>query len=241
MTLRQKFVAAFAAVAAIVAATVGIVAYGTTEHALHDEINVSLAAAVSALANGGSVSSISLAGTQGPPGDQHHDDGPEAIVETAQSIGADGVVTHLSGAAITLPVSGDALRIARGATAGLRVVDRVTVDNATYQVLTQSLGGAKGAVQVGQDLEQAARVLRHLAIVTALVGLAVLILACVGGWWLARRITRRLTALTEMAETVSQDGDLDVVFAMPGRDEVGRLSSSLQLMVDQLSASKLAQ
>ena len=64
MTLRQKFVTAFAAVAAIVAAIIGGVAYGTTEHALHNEINVSLAAAVSALANGGSVSSIPLAGTR---------------------------------------------------------------------------------------------------------------------------------------------------------------------------------
>src|SRR6195952_1337381 len=241
MTLRQKFVAAFAAVAAIVAATVGIVAYGTTEHALHDEINVSLAAAVSALANGGSVSSISLAGTQGPPGDQHHDDGQETIVQTAQSIDAAGGVTHLSGATVALPVSENALRIARVSTAGLRVVDEVTIDGTTYQVLTQALGGTKGAVQVGQDLDQAARVLRHLAIVTVLVGLAVLVLAAAGGWWLARRLTRRLTALTGMAETVSQHHDLDVVFAMPGQDEVGRLSSSLQSMVDQLSASKLAQ
>ena len=241
MTLRQKFVTAFAAVAAIVAAIIGGVAYGTTEHALHNEINVSLAAAVSALANGGSVSSISLAGTQGPPGDQHHDDGPETIVQTAQSIDADGVVTHLSGAAVTLPVSANALRVAGGSTAGLRVVDEVTVGGTTYQVLTQSLGGTKGAVQVGQDLDQAARVLGHLAIVTVLVGLAVLVMAAAGGWWLARRLTRRLTALTGMAETVSQHHDLDVVFAMPGQDEVGRLSSSLQSMVDQLSASKLAQ
>ncbi len=177
---------------------------------------MSLASAVSALANGGSVSSISLAGTQGPPGDQHRDDGPETIVETAQSIGADGTVTHLSGATVTLPVSRDALRIAEGSTAGLRVVDEVTVGGTTYQVLTQSLGGTRGAVQVGQDLDQAARVLEHLAIVTVLVGLAVLLLAAAAGWWLARRLTRRLTALTGMAETVSQHGDLDVAFAMPG-------------------------
>lgn len=241
MTLRQKFVAAFAAVAAIVAATIGWVAYGTTERALHNEINVSLAAAVSTLATGGSLSTISLAGTQGPRGDQHHDGGPETIVETAQSVSATGVVTHLSGVAVTLPVSSHALQIAQGSTAGLRVVDQVTVGGTTYQVLTQSLGGTKGAVQVGRDLDEAARVLQHLAVVTLLVGLAVLMLAAAAGWLLARRITRRLTALTSMAETVSQRSDLDVAFAMPGRDEVGRLSSSLQSMVSQLSASKQAQ
>ena len=241
MTLRQKFVAAFAAVAAIAAATVGVVAYSTTERALHNEINVSLAAAVSALANGGSVSSISLAGTQGGTDGLHHGDGRETIVETAQSIGADGTVSHLSGATVTLPVSQEAMQIAKESTAGLRTVDQVTVGGTTYQVLTQSLGGAGGAVQVGQDLDQAAQILGHLAIVTVVVGLIVLLLAAAGGWWLAGRLTRRLTALTAMAETVSQDGHLDVAFAMPGRDEVGRLSSSLQSMVDQLSASKQAQ
>src|SRR5205823_3203720 len=74
MTLRQKFVAAFAAVALFVAASIGWVTYGTTERALHNEINVSLATAVSTLAAGGSLSTISLAGTQGPA-DEHHDDG----------------------------------------------------------------------------------------------------------------------------------------------------------------------
>jgi two-component system sensor histidine kinase MprB len=241
MTLRQKFVAAFAAVAAIVAATVGWVSYGTTEHALHNEINVSLASAVTTLAAGGSLATISLAGTQGPPGDQHHDDGPTTISETAQSVSTTGVVTHLSGVPVMMPVSAKALQIARGSAAGLRVVDQVTVGNTTYQVLTQSLGGSRGAVQVGRDLDEATRVLDHLATVTLLVGLGVLLVAATAGWWLARRITRRLTALTSMAETVSHHGDLDVAFAMPGRDEVGRLSSSLQSMVDQLSASKQAQ
>src|ERR1700710_441145 len=202
MTLRQKFVAAFADVAAVVAVTIGWVAYGTTERALHNEINVSLATAVSTLAAGGSLSTISLAGTQERAGDDHHDDGPSTISETAQSVSSTGVVTHLSGAAATLPVSPEALRIAQGSTAGLRVVDKATVGHTTYQVLTQSLGGAKGAVQVGRDLDEAARVLQHLAIVTLLVGLAVLLAACSAGWWLAPRITRRLTALTSMAETV---------------------------------------
>ncbi|SDP27519.1 two-component system, OmpR family, sensor histidine kinase MprB [Nakamurella panacisegetis] len=242
MTLRQKFVAAFAAVAAVVAVTIGWVAYGTTEHALHNEINVSLVSAVSTLAAGGSLSSISLEGTQGAPGDQqHHGDGPSTMSETAQSVSVTGAVTHLSGVTVALPVSPRALQIAQGSTAGLRTIDQVVVGNTTYQVLTQSLGGTKGAVQVGRDLNEAARVLRNLAVVTVLVALAVLLVAGAAGWWLARRLTRRLTALTSMAETVGQHGSLDVAFAMPGRDEVGRLSSSLQSMVGELSRSKQAQ
>ncbi len=240
MTLRQKFVLAFALVAAVAAGIVGYVAYGTTERALHNEINVSLATAADTLANGGSLTAISLAGTQGPGGDTYHG-GQDTIIETAQSVSVDGATAHLSGATVDLPVSARALAVAGGSKAGLRVVDQVSVGGTTYQVLTQSLGGTKGAVQVGRDLDEPARILRHLAVVTALVGLAVLLLAASGGWLLARRITRRLTVLTGMAETVSQHGDLDVDFAMPGHDEVGRLSSALQSMVSQLSASRQAQ
>lgn len=251
MTLRQKFVLAFAVVAAVVAVAIGSVAYSTTERALHNEINVSLASAVSTLAAGGTLPTISLAGTQDPgAGDEHRGDNVQTIVETAQSVSAAGITGHLSGATVALPVSAQALALAKGSTAGLRVIDQVSVGGANYQVLTQSLGGQKGAVQVGRDLDEAARILRHLAIVTAVVGLGVLLLAGGAGWVLARRITRRLTLLTGMAETISRQGedgddgghgDPDVLFTMPGRDEVGRLSSSLHSMVSQLSSSRQAQ
>jgi two-component system sensor histidine kinase MprB len=241
VTLRRQFVVAFAAVAAIVAGITGWVGYAVTEYALHNEINVSLSSAAATLATGGSLTTLSLTGTQGPGGDQHGDD-PQTIVETAQSISADGAATHLSGVSVALPVSPQALALARSSTAGLRVVDQITVDGTTYQVLTQSLGGgSRGAVQVGRDLNEAARILGHLAVITVVVGLLVLILAALAGWLLGRRMTRRLTVLTGMAETVSRHNDLEVDFAMPGRDEVGRLSSSLQSMVSQLSASRQAQ
>ena len=240
MTLRQKFVLAFAAVAAVVAGTIGWVAYGTTEQALHNEINVSLASAASTLADGGSLATITLDGTQSP-GDGGKHDGADVIIETAQSISVTGAVTHLSGSTITLPVDARALSLARSSTAGQRATDQVSVDGTTYQVLTQSLGRARGAIQVGRDLGEAARILRHLAIVTVLVGLGVLLLAAAGGWLLARRITGRLTRLTGLAEKVSQHGDLAVEFAMPGRDEVGRLSASLHSMVAQLVGSRQAQ
>ena len=54
-TLRSKFVAAFAAVAFIVAALVGVISFSTTRHGLDDEINRSLASAATTLAAGGTV------------------------------------------------------------------------------------------------------------------------------------------------------------------------------------------
>ncbi|MET3803257.1 two-component system sensor histidine kinase MprB [Nakamurella sp. UYEF19] len=244
MTLRQKFVIAFAVVAAVVAGIIGAVAYSTTDHALRNEINVSLTSAVGTLAEGGSLAPISVGGTPGAAGsggDGRRSDGPDVIVETAQSISVAGTATHLSGVDVTLPISRQALDLAAGSTAGARVIDQVSVNGSTYLVLTQSLGGTKGAVQVGRDLDEAARILRNLALVTALVGLGVLLVAAGAGWWLARRITRRLTVLTGMAEIVSRHGQLEVDFLMPGKDEVGRLSASLHSMVGQLSSSQQAQ
>ena len=238
MSLRQKFVTAFAVIAAIVAGTIGTVAYTTTEHALRNEINVSLAAAMTALVAGGSLSDVV---TPSGPGPGDHHDGPQAVDESAQKIAADGTVSHLSGLTVPLPVGAEQRELAATSTAGRQSLDQVTVDGTTYQVLTQSLGGGKGAIQVGRDLGSALRVLRDVAEVTLIVGLGVLLLAAAFGWWLARRMTRRLTAITGLAETVSKDGKLDIDFAMPGRDEVGRLSASLQLMVNQLVASQQAQ
>lgn len=239
MSLRQKFVSSFAIIAAIVAVIVGWSAYRTTEHAMYNEINISLSSAVNTVAAGGTLDNTATVDTGRRPNEHH--DGSDAVVETAQSIAVDGSITHLAGVTVSLPVSKKAMVIAQGSAAGLRVEDQVTVGDVDYLVLTQSLGGDEGAVQVGRDLNESARVLDHLAIVTVLVGLGVLVLAAAAGWLLARRITRRLTLLAAKAETVSWDGAEATDFAMPGRDEVGRLSSSLQSMVSQLSASKLAQ
>ena len=77
-----------------------------------------------------------------------------------------------------------------------------------------------------------------LAFTIAVVGLLVLLIAAVAGWLVARQITRRLLGLTEVAERVSSTGDLDVPIPPGGRDEVGRLSTSLQVMLAELARSR---
>ena len=245
MTLRQKFVAAFAGVAAGVAVLVGFVSFSATAHAQTSEINRSLAAAATTLSSGGTLASGAAApGTVTIGADQgdHGRGSDEGIVQTAQAVSTTGAVTQLSGTKVDLPIDDRVLTLAKaGATAGDRLYRTVTVDGTSYQVLTQALGGKKGAIQVARNLDEAARILQRLAIVNVLVGLAVLLVAGVAGWLVARQITRRLTNLTAVAERVSSTGQLDVRIATKGRDEVGRLSTSLQSMLDELSASKEAQ
>ena len=81
-------------------------------------------------------------------------------------------------------------------------------------------------------------VLSDLAWTTFWVGLGVVLAAAAVGWLAARQITRRLTTLTEAAEQVSSTGYLDVDIPTRGRDEVTRLSRSMQAMLADLARSR---
>jgi two-component system sensor histidine kinase MprB len=66
----------------------------------------------------------------------------------------------------------------------------------------------------------------------------VVVAAALAGWWLARRITRRLLLLTDAAEQVSATGRLDIAVPVRGHDEVGRLSATLDGMLGELARSR---
>ena len=238
MTLRQKFVVAFATVALVVAVAVGSFCFAITARNLRIEADRSLSAAAVTLSSGGTTTSTAatgaLAGAAATrPG------GDEGIIQTARTLAADGSVTSILGADVGVPVSAaDQALAATTATAGTRLFEDVTVGTTSYRVLTQALGGANGAIQVARDLSETARILGTLAVTTVLVGLGVLLAAGLAGWLVARQITRRLTGLTEVAEKVSSTGHLDVDIPAGGRDEVSRLSASLQAMLTELARSR---
>ncbi len=244
MTIRQKFVVAFATVALVVAAVVGVFSYGITARNLRIEADRSLEAAAVTLSAGGTttVNTAATGALTGAAESGAPESGPgsaEGIIQTARTIAADGSVSPVLGADVGLPVSAAARALAAtGATAGTRLVEDVTVGSTSYRVLTQALGGGKGAIQVARDLSETARVLSTLAVTTALVGLGVLLAAALAGWLVARQLTRRLTGLTEVAEQVSSTGHLDVDIPAGGRDEVSRLSTSMQSMLTELARAR---
>jgi len=236
MTLRQKFIVAFAAVAVLVAALVGSFSYIIAARNLHIEVDRSLAAAAATLSSDRDASANTGA-SAGGSGTWTW--GKKGIIQTARTIAADGSVTSILGADVGVPVSAaDRALAATTAAAGTRLFEDVTVGTTSYRVLTQALGGANGAIQVARDLSEAARILGTLAVTTVLVGLGVLLAAGLAGWLVARQITRRLTGLTEVAVKVSSTGHLDVDIPAGGRDEVSRLSASLQAMLTELARSR---
>lgn len=137
--------------------------------------------------------------------------------------------------------SDDDRALAASGTAGRTQIHEVEIGSDTYRVLTTALGGGRGALQVAADVEESDRVLGGMAIEITMVSLGVLVVAAGAGWLLAWRITRRLERLVGVAEQVSASGDVEHQVPVDGRDEVARLSASLNTMLDRLAAARADQ
>ncbi|KUN26637.1 histidine kinase [Streptomyces antibioticus] len=154
-----------------------------------------------------------------------------------QVLGADGsVVDHGSPG---LPVT-RADRVVAGASGAGELTEHKDVDvgSDVYRVATVSLGGGRGAVQVAQEFSDTEDLLQALQQRTLILMAAVVVGAGLFGWWLARRITRRLVVLTAAAEDVARTRRLGVQVPVTGYDEVGRLGRAFDRMLGRLAQSE---
>ncbi len=93
-------------------------------------------------------------------------------------------------------------------------------------------------MQVAQEFSDTEDLLRALQQRTFVLMAAVVVLAGLCGWWLARRITRRLIVLTAAAEDVARTRRLGVQVPVTGYDEVGRLGRAFDRMLGRLAQSE---
>ncbi|MET7440932.1 response regulator, partial [Streptomyces sp. NPDC005568] len=122
-----------------------------------------------------------------------------------------------------------------GNPAARALLERATL---TGRDATVALGGGRGAVQVAQEFSDTEDLLRELQQRTVLLVSAVVVAAGVFGWWLARRITRRLVRLAGAAEDVARTGRLGIQVPVTGHDEVARLGRSFDRMLGRLARSE---
>ncbi|MFH0516452.1 ATP-binding protein [Streptomyces sp. M41] len=154
-----------------------------------------------------------------------------------QVLGPDGTVVDPGRPG--LPVTAADRRIATDATAGRMIQHKdVGVDSDVYRIATVALGEGRGAVQVAQEFSDTEDLLRALQQRTLLLMAAVVTLAGLFGWWLARRITRRLVVLTAAAEGVARTRRLGIQVPVAGHDEVGRLGRAFDRMLGRLAQSE---
>lgn len=234
VSLRTTFVVSFAAVTAAVTLLVGVLSYGAAARLVRVDQESVFDQVVQDLQDEVRTHQMTTEDfSSSAPG---HDIVRPARTDV-QVLGRDGGV--LDSGSPALPVTGDDRAIAGDRIAGKTVEHKdVTVGEDVYRIATVSLGAGRGAVQVAQEFSDTEDLLRALQQRTFVLMAAVVVLAGLCGWWLARRITRRLIVLTAAAEDVARTRRLGVQVPVTGYDEVGRLGRAFDRMLGRLAQSE---
>ncbi|MFF0158579.1 ATP-binding protein [Streptomyces sp. NPDC005263] len=234
LSLRTTFAVSFATVTAAVTVLVGVLSYSAAarlvrvdQESVFDEVVQDLRA---------EVRQHRMAPEDFSSSEPGHDLVRPARTDV-QVLGPDGAVVDPGRPG--LPVTGGDREIATVVPAGRAVEHKdVHVGSDVYRVATVSLGGGRGAVQVAQEFSDTEDLLRALQQRTLILMAAVVVGAGLFGWWLARRITRRLVILTSAAEDVARTRRLGIQVPVTGYDEVGRLGRAFDRMLGRLAQSE---
>ena len=133
-----------------------------------------------------------------------------------------------------LPVTADVLEIARGE--GDEVFFDANVDGMAVRVYATRAGQGM-ALQVGRSLAEVDAALRQLVFALVAISVAAVALAALIGRLVAAAAAAPVQRVAYAAETVAKTGDLSHHIAVPGGDDLGRLASSFNTMLDALSGS----
>lgn len=237
MTLRRRLVLAFVALVAMAVTLVGGISYSATVATVHGDADDSLVSAAGAVASGVTMPRH-RGGGDFPAGSRDLDELPISLI---QRVSPAGVVTAVLGPTQRLVPTAMDLRLAMTGSPGLGHFEQRRVGDTSFRTYTVALGHGQGAVIVGRGTADSRRVLARIALNTVLIGLGVVLLAALVGWWIARQITRRLGTLSHAAEHVARTGDLTARIETGGRDEVASLAASIRTMLAQLAQSRDAQ
>ncbi|HTD50342.1 MAG TPA: HAMP domain-containing protein, partial [Acidimicrobiia bacterium] len=177
-----------------------------------------------------------------PPGGQDPDDGggpagppladPDAVTQILDS---NGVLNSYIAGQPTLPIdANDRLLAQRGGRSQFR---NITIGDDPYRMLTVALPN-RGAVQIARSVASDDKVLDSLDTRLLLIAVAGTIIAASLAWVIARRTVRPIEHLTQTATYVAATQNLDNPIEVSRRDEIGRLASSFNRMLDALRTSR---
>lgn len=113
----------------------------------------------------------------------------------------------------------------------------ITVGGTSYRVLTVPVPN-HGAVQIARSIEADEDILNSLDARLFLIAVAGTLLAASLAWVIARRIVRPIEDLTRTATVVATTQNLDNPITVSRSDEIGRLASSFNSMLDALRTSR---
>jgi two-component system sensor histidine kinase MprB len=133
-----------------------------------------------------------------------------------------------------LPVTDDVLAVARGER-GATYFD-ADVEGTSVRVYVTSAGDG-AALQVGRSLTEVEQALRQLVVTLTVISVATVGLAALIGRLVAAAAAAPVHRVAEAADTVAQTGELSHHIAVPSGDDLGRLATSFNTMLDALSES----
>ena len=113
----------------------------------------------------------------------------------------------------------------------------VEIDGTSYRMYARALPGG-GAIQVARSTTENDAVLSVLVSRIGIIGLIAAVLAAFAGWWIARRTTRPLRRLADVAATVADTRDFSVDVPVGRQDEIGQLAGSFREMLNALETSR---
>jgi two-component system, OmpR family, sensor histidine kinase MprB len=152
-----------------------------------------------------------------------------------QILDSTGNVTEYTNGQPTLPIdAGDRLLAQRGGKPRFR---DITLGDDSYRMLTVPFPKG-GAAQIAASIEADNNVLTSLDARLLLIALIGTIVAASLAWFIARRTVRPIEELTGSATYVAATQDLDNPITVNRRDEIGRLASSFNSMLDALRTSR---
>ncbi|MBA2546618.1 MAG: HAMP domain-containing histidine kinase, partial [Solirubrobacterales bacterium] len=151
--------------------------------------------------------------------------------------GGEGMIAR-PGNDVTIPVSSEARGIARDG--GDPSFDDVEADGTTLRVLTQPVEGGL-AVQVATSLEDTEETLGTLVLILVLVSAGGIAAAAALGPVVARTALAPAGEVSDAAQEVARTRDLTRRIEVRGDDELGRLSSSFNEMMEALERSESSQ
>jgi two-component system sensor histidine kinase MprB len=162
---------------------------------------------------------------------------PDQVRGYQQVVGPQGTILVRSARGISLPVDARTRLLAAGR--GAPFFRDAQVDGADLRILAEPLGSGR-AVQYAQPLTEVDSLLRRLRLILALLDIGGIALAALLGRLVAGAAVLPLKRLTQATEHVALTQDLSGRIDLAGEDELGRLASSFNAMLDALEHSMSA-
>ncbi len=160
--------------------------------------------------------------------------GPDQVRGYQQVVNAKGTILDRSAGGVSLPVEAHTRALA--AKGGSSFFRDANVDGTHLRILAEPLGAGR-AVQFAQPLTEVDSLLSRLRLILVLLDVGGIALAALLGRLVAGAAVQPVKRLTQATEHVALTRDLSGRIEPSGEDELGRLATSFNAMLDALESS----